>query len=168
MKIAIMSDSHDNWTKLQQAVEIANQANCEILLFAGDLIAPPMLSYLQAFNGKVHFVWGNNEGEKVKLTRLMDKSENITLHGEVVGDYYEDELDGIKIFMQHYPKVAELAAASGQYDLVIHGHTHVYREEQIGNTLLINPGEIQGAKTGESTFVIYDTQTKANKKITIH
>lgn len=41
MKIAIMSDSHEHWRNLGEAIETANARACSDLLFAGDLIAPP-------------------------------------------------------------------------------------------------------------------------------
>lgn len=163
MKISIMSDSHDNWINLEKAVNISNEHGCEFLLFAGDLIAPPQLAILEKFNGKVKFVWGNNEAEKVGLTRMMDASEKV----ELCGDIFEGEIDGIKIFMNHYPRIAELATKSGEFDLCIHGHTHEYREEKVENTILINPGEIQGYKTGKASFVIFDTEDKSISKIDI-
>ncbi|MCA9372515.1 metallophosphoesterase [Candidatus Woesebacteria bacterium] len=161
MKIAIMSDSHDQWENLSKAIKQANKANCEVLLFAGDLISPPGIAVLQQFSGLVKFVWGNNEGERVGMTRMFDQSENM----ELCGDIYEGELDGTKIFMNHYPRAAELAAQSGQFDLAIHGHTHEYREEKVGECWLLNPGEIQGYRTGSSTFMIFDTETQVMRKI---
>ena len=118
MKIAIMSDSHDRWDHLEKAIEVANSENCEYLLFAGDFIAPTGIPTLQRFKGKVRLVWGNNEGETVKFTRLMDKTENLKL----CGDVFEEEIDGVKIFMNHYPRIVELAAKSGEFDLCIYGH----------------------------------------------
>ncbi|MEO5351466.1 MAG: metallophosphoesterase family protein, partial [Magnetococcus sp. YQC-3] len=84
---------------------------------------------------------------------------------EMCGDVFEAEIDGLKVFMNHYPRFVELAAKSGEFDLCIHGHTHIYREEKIGNTILINPGEIQGFKTGIATFVIFDTVKKTLEKV---
>lgn len=163
MKIAIMSDSHDRWDHLEKAIELAHEQGCELLLFAGDLIAPPGLTILEKFNGKVKFVWGNNEGERGGMTRKMDASEKI----ELCGDVYEDSVDGVKICMNHYPRFAQLAAKSGEFELCIFGHTHEYHHEMVGVCLLINPGEIQGYKTGISSFVVFDTQTKKAEKIAV-
>ena len=163
MKIAIMSDSHDNWQRLADSVTKANDAECKYLLFAGDLVSPPGLAELEKFQGDVKFVWGNNEMERVGMTRKMDASKIIELYG----DYFEGEIAGVKIFMNHFPKFVELAAKSGEYDLVIHGHTHDYRVEQIDKTILVNPGEIHGYKTGKATFIIFDTSSKSVKKIIV-
>lgn len=163
MKIAIMSDSHDQWNNLKKAIDLSNNAGCEVLLFAGDFIAPPGIAFLEQFNGLVKFVWGNNEGERVALTRMMDASQKMELAGEI----FEGEFDGVRVFMNHYPRISELAALSGKFDLCVFGHTHEYLAEKIGNCLLLNPGEIQGHKTAHPSFVIFDTQTKAFEKIVL-
>jgi len=71
----------------------------------------------------------------------------------------EIELDGLKIAMNHYPKIARGLAASGRYDLVCYGHDHTAYEEWLGETLLLNPGEIMGLN-GRSTLAILDTATR--------
>lgn len=40
-------------------------------------------------------------------------------------------IDGVRLFVSHYPRDAERAAESGEYDLAIHGHTHVPRDEVV-------------------------------------
>lgn len=163
MKIAIMSDSHDNWQNLSIAIDIANKAGCEYLLFAGDLIAPPGIAVLQKFNGKVKFVWGNNEAERFGMTRKFDASKNI----ELCGDVFEGIIDNLKFFMNHYPRFVELATKAGEFDVCIYGHTHDYLEEKVGETLLLNPGEIQGYATGQAGFIIFDTNNKDVRRINI-
>jgi putative phosphoesterase len=164
MKIAIMSDSHDGWDQLEKAIEKSNKEGCSVLLFAGDLIAPPGIAILEKFNGEVKFVWGNNEGEKMKITRKMDASEKI----ELCGTTFEGEIAGIKIYMNHYPDYVELASKSGEFDLCVYGHTHHYKEEKVGDSLLINPGEIQGYKTSKPCFVIFDTEKKESKRFFVN
>lgn len=158
-----MSDSHDRWDYLEQAINIANRENCGILLFTGDLVAPPGIPILEKFNGQVKFVWGNNEGERVGITRKIDASDNIELGGE----YFEGKVEGLKIFMNHYPRLVELAAKSGEFDLCIFGHTHEYLNNKVNNCILLNPGEIQGYKTNEPGFVIFDILTKNINRVLI-
>lgn len=163
MKIAILSDSHDRWDNLEKAVKTANDMGCKLLLFVGDLVAPPGIAVLEKFNGDIKFIWGNNEGERMGMTRKLDASKKI----ELCGDIFEGVVDGIRIFMNHYPRFVELAAKSGEFDLCICGHTHEYREENVGNTLLLNPGEIQGYVTKQSGFAVYDTKTKKVERILV-
>ncbi len=163
-----MSDSHDHYDNLEKAIHIANERNCEYLLFAGDLIAPKNgLDMIAKFNGKVIMILGNNEAELIGQTRLTDIYENITLSKTSLGgNIYEGELDGISILMHHYPRIAELAFATNQYDMCICGHTHSYRHERSDKSQLINPGAIHPYGTSP-TFAILDTSSKKIEKIDI-
>ncbi|MEX0896100.1 MAG: metallophosphoesterase [Patescibacteria group bacterium] len=163
MKLALVSDSHDHWENLKKAVHLANEADCEVLLHAGDLIAPPGIEMLKPFQGEVYFVWGNNEGEKVGITRQMDAAESLTLAGDVL----DMEIGGLSVFMNHYPTIAQLAFQAGSYDLVVYGHDHAYHVEEADAQFLINPGEICGYRTGVASFVIFDTKARTAERISL-
>lgn len=157
-----MADSHDHYENLSKAIEIANSSGCELLLFAGDLIAPGNGSeVLSEFNGEVKFIYGNNDGEEFGMVKNFSKYENL----EVVGKTYEAEYNGIKIFMNHYPRIAEIAAESGLFDLVIYGHDHIFLHKERGNTVLLNPGALHPYKTDGASFVVFDTTNKSVEKI---
>ena len=47
---------------------------------------------------------------------------------------------------------------SGLYDLVCCGHDHTARDERVGESRLINPGELMG-RLGPSTFARLDTES---------
>lgn len=137
MRIAVLSDSHDNIWKLNKAMSSLAQA--DVVLHCGDLIAPFMITrMIKGTEGKpVHIVWGNNDGDKFLLTRVAESAENITIHG----DFAELELEGLQVALNHYPKIARPLAESDRYDLVCYGHDHTAHEEWVGETLLLNPGE---------------------------
>jgi len=46
MKIAVMSDSHDNIWKLRKALGIIQSKNCEKIIHCGDFVAPFMFKEL--------------------------------------------------------------------------------------------------------------------------
>ncbi len=162
MKILIMSDSHDNYDKMREAISVGNDAGCEILLHAGDFVSPPGIEFLKDFDGSVHIVWGNNEGEKVGILTQISKHDNITMHGDAM----EQNFGGLDFYMNHYPDIVRNAALTGKYDVCIHGHDHIYNEEKISNkTILLNPGEIHGYKTGTHTAMIFDTETRGVERI---
>lgn len=166
MKIAILGDSHDHYENLEKAVNVANEHNCELVLHTGDLGAPGnSVDILQKCNGHVKMILGNNDHEIVGLMRKSYSVDNFEIIKTALGgDSYEDSVDGVKIFMHHYPRIAELAAASGEFDLCICGHTHKYREEIIGKTLLINPSSIISTKE-PAGIVIYDTTTRTHEHV---
>jgi putative phosphoesterase len=155
MRIAVMSDSHDNIWKLQNA--LPHLASADVILHCGDIISPFMLLRLIKGTGgnPVHMIWGNNDGDKRLLSEVAAGAENIRLHG----DYALLDLDGITVALNHYPKVARALAESGNYDLVCYGHDHQAHDEWVGDTLLLNPGELMGMNS-RSTIAIFDTLTK--------
>jgi putative phosphoesterase len=154
MKIAVISDSHDNIWKLAEA--IPHLSETDVILHCGDLVAPFMIKRLAEGLGDipVHVVWGNNDGDRLLLTYLAAKSGTITMHG----DFASLDNDGKRIAMSHFPEIARNVAESEKYDLVCYGHDYTPHQECIGGTLLLNPGELMGMN-GKSTLAVYSTET---------
>jgi predicted phosphodiesterase len=91
---------------------------------------------------------------------------NITLHG----NFAELTFDSLKIYLQHYPRSAEIAANSGLFDVCICGHDHIYNESVVKDCLVLNPGTIHGYKHIEkidATFMVFDTATKTAQKLVL-
>lgn len=136
------------------------------MLFAGDFMSPGGVKILEEFDGLVHFVLGNNDGELVGLTRLLDASKNITLHYKFGQSTLKETIGGLTFYMSHYPDFAKNASLSGNYQVCVYGHDHIYNEETLDNgTILLNPGELQGYKTGIATCMIFNTETMIAEKI---
>ena len=155
MKVAILSDAHDNIWKLGELLEDVGRSGAEALLYCGDLCAPFTLQQIgEAFDGPVHVVQGNNDGDVLLLARVAAGLDNVTWHGL----FAYLELDGRVVALNHYPRIARDQLLSGQYDLVCHGHDHTANIEPHGKGLLVNPGEVMG-RFGKSTYALYDTSS---------
>jgi len=152
MKIAILSDSHDQIPNLQLAVALANAQGCTLLIHCGDLISPFMLEELAAFAGAVHLVYGNNAGDQHLISSACSTRFPTLTHHGVLGAV---EAGGRKIVFTHYPQMARGLAAQGNFDVVCCGHNHRYQVEKIGATLLVNPGELLG-KDARPSFLVLD------------
>ena len=147
MKLAILSDVHDNIWNLEKALTQLGQIDA--LLFLGDFCAPFSLKQIaDAYTGPIHCVPGNNDGDMFLLMTIAAAAGNVTFYNPV-GDL---DFDGVKVAITHYPEIAEGLAATGKYQAVFSGHTHVFMEQQVGDTLWVNPGEIMG-RFGEVSFV---------------
>src|SRR5271165_2243592 len=162
MKIAILSDIHDNVWKLAAALTAVRDA--DVLLCCGDLCLPFIVHQLgRGFGRSVHIVFGNNDGDLYRIAANARQYGNIRLHGEL----FRGEFDGRRLVMNHYDSIARPLAASGEFDVVCYGHNHVFAIERVGTALAINPGAIMGATFAAdgtrtdvpSTFVIYETLT---------
>jgi len=162
MRVAIMSDTHDNIWRLAEARPRLAQADA--LLHCGDLCSPFMIPRLaEALAGRpVHVVWGNNDGDRRMIARLAQQAGNVHLHG----DFAALELGGLRVALSHYPEVARPLAESGRFDLVCFGHTHRALHERLGTTDLLNPGEMMGLY-GRVSFVLYDTDARQPTWVTL-
>ncbi|WP_456432887.1 YfcE family phosphodiesterase [Thermosulfuriphilus sp.] len=160
MLVAIISDSHDHIWNMHQAIEEINARGAECLIHCGDLISPFMIKELAAFSGPKHLILGNNPGDVWLLSKTCARSSQVFLHGW----FANLEIDGLKVAVVHFPEMARGLAATGEYDLVCCGHTHVYNVFSVGKTLVVNPGEILG-KEGPPTFALFETQTRKLEKV---
>ncbi len=152
MRIGVISDVHDNIWALEKV--LVGLRDCDAALCLGDLCAPFTITAIaEGFQGPVHLVWGNNDGDKLLIARNADKAGNVTLHGE----FAELEFDGRRVAITHYPHLARALAAGEQYDLVCYGHNHECNAAWMGRTLLLNPGEVMG-RLGVRSYAVYDTQ----------
>jgi uncharacterized protein len=151
MKIAVLSDIHDNIWVLDTLLK---DLEADALIFCGDFCAPFTLAQIaEGFAGPIDVVFGNNDGDQFLLTQVAGKYANVTLHGQ----FAELEFDGRQVAVTHYPAVGRALAKGGTYDLVCHGHSHEQAVERVGSTLRLNPGEVMG-RFGLSTYAVYDTQ----------
>ena len=150
MKLGLIADTHDNVPMVKKAVELFNRENVDRVLHAGDYVAPfavkPFLSLKGAFKG----VWGNNDGDKIALDRMIQgkigESPGIELYGEK------------KILLGHFFETLEALISSQEYSLIVYGHTHQAEIRNEGKTLVVNPGECGGWLYGKSTVALADLE----------
>lgn len=167
MKIAILSDIHDNIWNLEKALPLIQSASCEALIFCGDFVAPFIPPYLMSLNIPVHACFGNNDEDQ---GMIIEKAQSKIVFWPLAKEFGEVELDGKKIAFCHYPKLGELLAGTGEYAAVFHGHTHDAYTKKVGETILANPGSIcgiQGGKPGVTSFGIYNTSTHFYEQINL-
>ncbi len=149
MKLGVMSDSHDNIPNVKRAVELFNKLGVDLVVHAGDFISPFAIDPLADLDCRVVGVFGNNDGERVVLAK---KFEAI---GEVHPNLASVTLSDKRIAVMHYPELAIPISKSGDYDIVVYGHTHKI-DINTDNSLLLNPGETGGWTTGKATVAVVD------------
>ena len=166
MKIAILSDVHDNAHNLVLTLEKINErSDIEKIYFLGDFCGAAIANLFCSSTTPVYAIWGNNDGDKCMITKFACNPDN---NLEVGFDTYDIvEVDGRKIFLTHFPLLAKPMARSGDFDAVFYGHNHLKYKDTINDCLLMNPGEIGGYKTGTCTFAIYDTTTNDAEIISV-
>lgn len=152
----MISDIHDHLDHLESALKAARGA--QVLLCCGDLCSPFVVDRLgRGFQGDIHVVFGNNDGDRYRIALRAAGFRNITLHGE----FAELDIDGRKIALHHFDDVGRALARGGKYDLVCFGHNHRAETQSLDGTVLLNPGEVMGGLSpGKSPSLgFYDTQS---------
>lgn len=150
-KIGLFSDSHEDRAAIAKAIEIFNQAGVDLVLHCGDLISPIMVGELRKISAAFHFVFGNNDGERIFLSQKLGEIGAVIHTGPAVL-VHQDK----KIIFMHEPVAVESLARSGDFDLVCYGHTHQLVNQNIKGCRLVNPGESCGLLSGRKTIMIMD------------
>ena len=153
MKLAVISDSHDNLANMKLAVSSILKEDVETVIHCGDLCAPFMMGLLKEFKMPVHLVFGNVDGDKLRMSQ--QKPENVSIHGE----FADINLNNRRVAVIHYPEIASAIALSGQYYLVCYGHNHVAKIDDVGGSLLVNPGEITDYK-GKPSYAVVNLERR--------
>lgn len=113
MRIAVLADTHDRFPPhVAEAIVDADE-----IWHLGDVTAYALLESIRAIGPPLRNVRGN-----------CDSCEDWP-------DRLDFTIEGYRIRLIHIPP----KSASG-IDLLLHGHTHVPRDEVIGRTRFLNPG----------------------------
>lgn len=134
--LGIISDTHENEEATKKAIGIFREKKIEFGVHCGDIISPPMLEHFKGL--KMKFVFGNNDGEE---QGLAEKAKQL---GFEIGRELEFEHKTKKFYVYHGTKrgILDAAIQSNKYDYILTGHTHLKRDERIGNSRVINPGAL--------------------------
>ncbi|MEW6116128.1 MAG: metallophosphoesterase [Nitrospirota bacterium] len=159
MIIGIISDTHDHLDNLRKVLEIFKARNVEHIIHAGDFTSPFTRRVLKHFPGGFTGIFGNNDGERVLLSKLYE--------GRIYTQPYIFALDNRKIVVVHEPEVVDALADSGHFDLVVYGHTHEPVMKKVKTTLVVNPGEVCGWLYGKPTVAIVDLDRMEGEIINI-
>ncbi|MDH5634261.1 MAG: metallophosphoesterase [Candidatus Bathyarchaeota archaeon] len=157
MRVGIISDTHDNLPLVDKAIERLNKEKVEVVLHAGDYVAPFTVLRFKQLKAKLIGVFGNNDGDHEYLKKRFADVKR----AEIRGNFAEVNTDGLKIALLHDEGELFQSLVNVQcYDVVVHGHTHEARVYKKGKTTVINLGEVCGYLSRKSTMALLDTETR--------
>jgi hypothetical protein len=162
MIVGIIADTHDRLPLLDRAVKRLNEEKVELVLHAGDYVAPFVVPHFKPLKADLIGVFGNNDGDKDLLKKRFAE-----LGAEIRGKFAEVTVDGLRIALLHGDEAELLRSLIDveSYDVVVHGHTHEAKTYKKGKTLVINPGEVCGYLSEKSTIAILNTKPLDAKTI---
>ena len=152
MKIAIISDIHDNLVNLRQILDWSEKNSIETLICCGDITDDDTLDFLaKKFSGPIHLVRGNIEYydpeslKKYKNIDYLGKSGIRTIGAHIVG-------------ICHEPGYIERLLEKKEAQIIFFGHTHKPWIEDRSGVKIVNPGTVAGTFS-RPTFAYWDTET---------
>lgn len=154
MKIGIISDTHGQAVRLQSAIQVLLARGAEALVHCGDIGNTACLVALSDAAVPAFAVAGNSDGSIEDLEMFAD-AVGVNFHKDVL----HMKLDGqssLAITHGHLSAVLRQLIGSGKLAYVLHGHTHMQRDERIGDTRVLNPGALH--HTELPTVALLDTQ----------
>ncbi|NIA07776.1 MAG: YfcE family phosphodiesterase [Actinobacteria bacterium] len=158
MKIALISDTHDHTDRLSAALEVFAARRAEVLIHAGDMVAPFTARGLITFDGPIRATFGNCDGERTGLSNILKKS--------IAAPPVTFELAGRSFVLAH--DISQIPdALLSTADVAVVGHTHSPSRSQNGRALVVNPGECCGLVTGQSTVALLDTDDLSMEVISL-
>lgn len=122
MRIAVIADTHN---RLPDAL-VSTLAGADEIWHLGDICTPGILQSLRGIGPPVHAVRGNCDPRGIAPDTLLL------------------ERQGHTFFLCHEPGVI----APPEAGFLLHGHTHVPRDEQAGRLRVLNPGTVGKANHG--------------------
>lgn len=175
MKIAVISDTHDNLANLEKFLELAERNNIESIIHCGDVTTPETLSWLaDRFVGPIKLACGNMEIRREEFPQVVKRHKNLEIFTEI--GKWELEIRGVpaRVAFVHKPEKTVQLATSGEYVFVFYGHTHKPWIREVANTkdspsghsqgeslvatIVANPGTLGGVFTAP-TFAVLETAT---------
>jgi putative phosphoesterase len=154
MRISILSDSHDDLTNLETALDVLHAEGITRVLHCGDLCGPAVVELLSDFD--VWIARGNMDRHPELEQTVLE-----TIGRSRLADSHRLTLDGHLVAMIHGHEEGKLRRLinTGEHAYVFHGHTHRRSERRMGPTRVINPGALGGMRWQQRSFCILDLES---------
>ncbi len=155
MRIGILSDSHGKADRLRAALDMLVEKKVEAIVHCGDVGSRKFMAMLAGTGVSVYVVAGNMDKYVMRLEAAANE------HG-IHFDWERLEVpigEGRYLAVTHGHKghILEELVLGGQFPYVCHGHTHVARDERVGQVRVINPGALHHST--EHTVAVLDTDS---------
>lgn len=160
MKIAIISDIHDNIVNLKKFLDWSGKKSVDKILCCGDVTNEDTLGFLsEKFFGEIFLVYGNVEIFGEDFAKSLKNVNCLGRTGVI-------ELDGVIVGMCHQPFLIDEVIEKYSPQIIFYGHTHKPWIEDRSSIKVINPGTL-GGNWYQATFAFWDTEKKDIKLINL-
>ena len=146
MLIGVLSDTHDRLPAIDAALALFEKRQVGALIHAGDFVAPFAVRRLLQYRGPLHVTFGNNDGDRAMLKKLLPQVQD----GPLFVQY------GGRVILVHHHLDHCAPGNIKRADIIITGHSHEAVRHLSDGKLFLNPGECCGWVNGKCTAAILD------------
>ena len=141
MIVGVVSDTHNNIKNIKKIIYLFNDKQVDLVIHTGDISKASTLEIFSNLNSPLVGVFGNNDRNEEGLKEVCEEYNfnfqepplSLTLENKKVAVFHEPEL--IEGYIKDHQDI----------DLILHGHTHRYKEEIADDIIYFNPGESAGS-----------------------
>jgi hypothetical protein len=184
MLVGLVSDTHDDLDAIEAAVALFESRGVDAVVHCGDFVAPFSVTPFDA-DFDFYAVRGNNDGEWAVESTVDAFGEYLGEAGalsfpvgapgqsavEVTESVESAESLDVAVTHGTSEVVVDALVDCGDYDVVVHGHTHARAVETRGETVRVNPGglpiPVDGADDAFHVAVL-DTSVAGAEAVTSH
>jgi len=157
--VGILSDSHGQIARTRRAIELLQRAGATQFIHCGDVEIEEVVDLFAGL--AAHLTWGN-----------CDSAGPLGRYAASIGvdaqhPFGEVAIDGRRLAFTHGDSERAVSKAlAAKPDYLLHGHTHLRRDERVQGVRVINPGALHRAHpftvallapaTGELRFLEVD------------
>ena len=164
MKYLFASDIHGCAISAQKLKDKFLEEKADFLVLCGDILYHgPRNDLPDGYNPKKVIEILNSISDKIIAVRGNCDTEvdQMVLDFPMLCDYTVIVDEGLRIFVTHGHIFNENnpLKISGK-DIIVSGHTHILKAEELNGTAYLNPGSVSIPKGGNpKTYMIYDNKT---------
>lgn len=160
MVIGILSDNHGQPEPIRQAADVFEAHNVDAVVHCGDI--GDLASLRPLVGRRIWIVWGNTDCVSPRMRQLA-KTLGVNWP-ESVPVRFDLAERRVAVFHGHEPGFAQ-ACRSGEFDYILHGHTHVRCDRRCGRTRIINPGALH--RSNAKSIAVLNIETDILQFFTI-
>ena len=161
MLVGVVSDTHNNIKNVKKIICLFNEEKVDLVIHTGDISKASTLEIFSKLNSPLIGVFGNNDRIEEGLEKVCEQY-NFNFQEPPLSL----TLEHIKVAVFHEPElIDDYIKNNKDTDIILHGHTHRYKEEKVDNIIYFNPGESAGFIEGKSAIGIIDISNLRIKRI---
>ena len=161
MILGVVSDTHNRVSNVETIIDIFNSKKVDKVIHTGDITQAKTLARFARLDCSLLAVFGNNDLKESGLEEISKINDF-----RIEFPPFVTKIANRNIAILHEPDdIQDLIKENPSIDLILHGHTHRYRNEEINGIKIFNPGECAGLLKGRNAIGLVNLKNLSLERI---